>query len=180
MTALDQVVLQPHWTCSLSDLLLVGPSPMLETPRFPDPCGLHPAMSVHRKPHTFPRGLTWTSVSRFAWWGVDASAVVLEKGGMRKRWQLLSEEGPSKRDSLLLAPAGSKVCRRSEHRHNTEHAVQTRLMSEPSLHHEPLLRFRVALLWALHSGRNCLPRSVAALTTARTERDALALVRAGR
>ena len=45
-----------------------------------------------------------------------------------------------------------------------QHAVQTRFVSELSLHHEPLLRFRVALLWALHSGRNCLPRSVAALT----------------
>ena len=125
-----------------------------------------------------PRGLTWTSVCVVV---VDASAVAPARGWMRKRWELLSEEGPSKRDSLLLAPAGdSRVCRRSEHRYSTEHAVQMRLMSELSIHHEPLLRFRVALLWALHSGESCLPRSVAALTHSKTERDALGLVHAGR
>lgn len=95
---------------------------------------------------------------------VDACAFAPARGWMRKRWQLLSVEGPSKRDALLLAPAyDSKVCRRSAYRHNTERTVQTRLMCELSFHHDPLLRFRIALLWVLHSGLNCLPRSAAAL-----------------
>ena len=68
LAALDQVVLQPHWTCLLSDLLLVGPFPMLETLRFPDSLWTPPSDVRSRQTSHVPRGLTWISVSRSAWW----------------------------------------------------------------------------------------------------------------
>ena len=107
LAALDQVVLQPHWTCLLSDLLLVGPSPMLETLRFPDPwtrqrCSFTANLTRSQRIDVDKRVTIRVVV-------VDACAVAQGGGWMRKRWQPLSEEESSKRDSCCWhRPATAK------------------------------------------------------------------------